>query len=132
MVSKKELTAEEAKSLKNKVDTLTKQDQISLDFLYQRIRSAAKRGEAMIEIHSKNKTPNKESITNTTDKILGDGERLDRDVLEMLIELDFSIREFEQIRSGEWRTLISWRDSDLAEFSSFAFGLRHTGGFPIV
>ncbi len=133
MTSKKELSAENAKDLKNKTDTFTQQDKISLDFLYQRIRAAASRGDAMITISSKNKTDDSQSHRNTTDKILGSGNRIDRDVFEKLEELDFRVKEYEQpLSKGHWKTQISWRDSDLAKFSSFAFGLRHGGGFPIV
>lgn len=133
MTSKEELSAENAKDLKNKTDTFTQQDKISLDFLYQRIRAAASRGDAMININSKNKTEDNQSHRNTTDKILGSGKRLDRDVFEKLEELDFRVKEYKQpLSKGQWKTQISWRDSDLAKFSSFAFGLRHGGGFPIV
>jgi len=133
MASKKELSAENAKDLKNKSDTFTQQDKISLDFLYQRIRAVANRGDATITINSENKTEDNQSHQNTTDKILGSGNRLDRDVFEKLEDLDFRVKEYKQpLSSGQWKTRISWRDSDLAKFSSFAFGLRHGGGFPIV
>jgi len=133
MASKKELSAENAKDLKNKSDTFTRQDKISLDFLYQRIRAVANRGDATITINSENKTEDNQSHQNTTDKILGSGNRLDRDVFEKLEDLDFRVKEYKQpLSNGQWKTRISWRDSDLAKFSSFAFGLRHGGGFPIV
>ena len=133
MASQKELSAENAKDLKNKTDSFTQQDKVSLDFLYQRIRAAATRGDAMIIINSKNKTEDDQSHRNTTDKILGSGNRIDRDVFEKLEELDFRVKEYElPLSENQWKTQISWRDSDLAKFSSFAFGLRHGGGFPIV
>ena len=133
MTSNKELSAENAKDLKNKTDTFTQQDKISLDFLYQRIRAAASHGEAVISINSENKTDDNQSHRNTTDKILGSGNRLDRDVFEKLEDLDFRVKEYKQpLSKNQWKTQISWRDSDMAKFSSFAFGLRHGGGFPIV